>query len=121
MESNWLGLAERFGIPFACLIALAVAVWRTIVWVGNNVVKPITASHIALVESTKETNRINADTLMKMGDCLDNSNQFLNSMANEMKVMTAVLGKSIGQTESGAFVAAESVTHEPPKVKRSSQ
>ncbi len=64
-------LAGQFGIPVAILIAVGLALWRIINWIGVKVVEPITASHIALVEETKKCNTINSETLKKMTDILE--------------------------------------------------
>ena len=61
---------ERVGIPMAILSVFAIAVWRVLMWIGREVVKPITASHIALVESTKVANEINSHTLQEVAAIL---------------------------------------------------
>lgn len=66
----FMGFAERLGTPLAILVVFGIAVWRVLKWLGDKVVAPITASHIALVNETRECNKTNSQTLKQMTNLL---------------------------------------------------
>ncbi len=63
MDNVYIQLVLTLGFPSACLMAVGVAVWRILVWVGANVVKPATAKHIEFLDSVQESIGKIADAL----------------------------------------------------------
>jgi hypothetical protein len=100
ISKSWLGfpiggimdytMFERVGIPLGCLIALGFAVWRTLIWLGAKVVEPIANSHVELVESTKKTNELNAETLAKVGELLEKKSVAIEGIAGQNSTMIAL-------------------------------
>ena len=89
----WTAL-ERLGFPIACVGGLSWFVWQLFKWLGKNIVEPITKSHIALVESAKQTNDINVQTLQNMGKLLQGSSTVLEKVyqqTSEIHSMTTSL------------------------------
>jgi hypothetical protein len=68
---DFVSVVERIGVPVAIIAIVGWAFWNILVWVAAKVVEPIAASHIALVESTKKTNEMNAETLKKVGEIFE--------------------------------------------------
>ena len=91
---DFMQAAERIGIPMSILMAVGFAVWRIIIWLGEKVITPITASHIALVEETKKSNTINSETLRKMTEILEVKAVALTQIANS-QLETLVMVKEI--------------------------
>ena len=81
---------ERVGIPLGCLIALAFACWRILIWLGNKVVEPIAKSHVELVESTKKMNEINTETLAKVGQLLEKKTNAIEGLSVQNEAMIAL-------------------------------
>ncbi len=72
MDMNtFTAFVERFGFPVGALVALVFFLYRILIWLGEKIVTPIAASHVALVESTKKTSELNALTLEKIGNVLE--------------------------------------------------
>ena len=53
--SEWLAIAERFGVPVVLLGGLAWATWRALKWIANEVLKPVTARHIQFIDTMQQT------------------------------------------------------------------
>lgn len=47
---GWGSLIQTFGIAVACLAALSFAVWRSLVFIGKNVVIPVAERHIRFLD-----------------------------------------------------------------------
>jgi hypothetical protein len=51
MSEGLLKFAQENGFAAVCLCALAIAVWRVIVWTGNEVVKPLVQAGAVLLRT----------------------------------------------------------------------
>ncbi len=51
---DFLNLAQNLGVAVACLVALGLAVWRALVFIGINILKPLTERHIAFLDRLQE-------------------------------------------------------------------
>ena len=47
---DFLTVAQVLGIPTACLVALAVAVWAVLKWCAKYILKPAVDKHLKLVD-----------------------------------------------------------------------
>lgn len=47
---DWLDVLKTFGLPVVCLFALAMVVYRGLVWVGVNIAKPVADRHIKFLD-----------------------------------------------------------------------
>ncbi len=68
---DFVTIAERIGIPTAILVIFAFAVWRVLKWMGTTVIKPMADSHIAFVNETTQTNKVNSQTLERLTQILE--------------------------------------------------
>jgi hypothetical protein len=98
--------AERLGIPLAILVVFALAVWRVLKWLGEKVVSPITASHIALVNETRECNKVNSETLKQMTSLL----QAYTAGISEVVAQGAELAKATTAAAVAALTASTAAT-----------
>lgn len=51
---DWISLLQTFGLPVVCLFALATAVWRALIFLGANILKPLADRHIAFIDKLQE-------------------------------------------------------------------
>ena len=58
-----LQIAERFGIPFAVLVAVGYATWRGARWFGVEVAKPLTERHLKFLDAQEQCLDKMCDTL----------------------------------------------------------
>lgn len=65
--TEFIQIAQSFGIPVAMLAVLIFFLWRVLVWLKPRVDAMID-SHIKLVENTSEAVKNTADTLVKMSE-----------------------------------------------------
>lgn len=47
---EWLSIAQSLGVPVMCLVALAFAVWKALIWTAREVLKPLAAKHMDFVD-----------------------------------------------------------------------
>jgi hypothetical protein len=80
---EFLTLAERLGVPVAVLVFLGVALYKVLKWLGKEVFRPITESHIALVRSIEQTNMLNAKTLEKVGVAINSEGVLLTKIQQQ--------------------------------------
>ncbi len=76
-EITWWTLVERVGFPGAIIIASGYGLWRVLRWTGVEIVKPIAASHMALVENLQTTNEANTETQKKTSEMLEQQVELL--------------------------------------------
>lgn len=76
-EITWWTLMERIGFPGAVIMGLGYGVWKVIRWTGVEVIKPIAASHMALVDSLQNANETNVQTQKKTGEVLEQQIELL--------------------------------------------
>jgi hypothetical protein len=55
---TWFEIADRFGVPLTCLGALALAVWKVLVWLGNHVVEPSIQAHCNFLKAQTEAMQV---------------------------------------------------------------
>lgn len=58
---GWTNLIQTFGIAVTCLVALALAVWRILVWVGEKVIVPVSERHIKFLDEVSASVRAQSD------------------------------------------------------------
>lgn len=63
MGPEFLSLVQAVGIPFATLVALAIAVWRALTWSATNVFKPLIDGHLNFLRQIQEGHQKQTDTL----------------------------------------------------------
>ena len=68
---DWLNIAERFGFPSFCLLAILLGGWRICRWLGDNIVKPMTDAHLQFIGSLDTTQRQLASSCQKQADAVD--------------------------------------------------
>ena len=79
----FMSIADKFGFPSAILVAVIVGLWFIIKWLGKNVVLPVTHKHIELVDESKVTTKLNADTLAKMAETSEVTGGAIVRIANQ--------------------------------------
>ena len=52
---EFITIAKDFGIPIALLVFLCFAIWKVLVWLGNEVVKPLTERHIKFIDKVEKS------------------------------------------------------------------
>jgi len=50
MKTFFTSLAEKFGLPVALMIGMAWGLSQGMIWIGNEVVKPVLNTHLELVK-----------------------------------------------------------------------
>lgn len=48
-------IAQSLGIPVAILAVLGLAIWRILVWIGSNVIKPAMERHMRFLDKVETT------------------------------------------------------------------
>lgn len=86
-------IAKTLGIPATILGVLLWAVWRSGSWLAVEVLKPLTASHVDLMESIKSTQERQADTLDQIAQTQSQQAQYQADHANELRAVRAALEK----------------------------
>lgn len=69
--ANFLKVAERVGVPTALCIALCLAIWFSMKWTAEEVVKPVITSHIEYLKAEKEDRKEMKTALIKQTDLLE--------------------------------------------------
>lgn len=105
-------LIERLGLPVVILVAGGWGLYKLLIWIGEKVVTPITASHVALVESAKRTNESNSETLKKMGEIHEQNAPVLR-MISESAATAALVAK----TTQDSIIRLECLNYKPSGTK----
>lgn len=45
---------SNFGVAVACLLALGIAVWRGIIFIGNEILRPLAARHVKFLDDLSQ-------------------------------------------------------------------
>lgn len=61
--SNWTQFIASVGLPGALLLGGGYVCWRAGCWLGVNAIKPLVDAHLDYLETTKEVQTKQADTL----------------------------------------------------------
>ena len=65
---DWITITQQLGFPMACLIGLAFGVWKAARWSSENIAKPLVASHLETLRSTRKTQQDLSDTQRELAD-----------------------------------------------------
>lgn len=60
---QFLQIINTVGIPVGILVAFSIAIWRSLIWLAENVAKPVTIKHIEFIEEVKATIMAVADVV----------------------------------------------------------
>lgn len=67
---DWLPLVERVGFPAGVLIALAVAVWRTGVFVAKEIALPLAQRHIVFLDNVEKCLTLNTQSVQAIREAV---------------------------------------------------
>ena len=67
---DWLPLFERVGFPAGVLVALAVAVWRTSVFVAREVALPLAQRHIVFLDNVEKCLVLNTQSVQAIREAV---------------------------------------------------
>jgi hypothetical protein len=119
---DWLQIAQSLGIPVMCLVALAVAVWKGIIWIGKYILQPLATKHMDFVDKVsvsveQQTNaaRSTAESMRDLamqrgmelqttGTILDKLDHIANKIEKTLETITDVKGAVVIRTGSVAVV-----------------
>lgn len=63
-------IAKEFGVPTAFCAVLCTAIWFSVKWTAEEVVKPVISSHISYLKSEQEDRKEMKTALIKQTDIL---------------------------------------------------
>lgn len=69
--SGFLKVAERVGVPTALCAVLCIAIWFSVKWTAEEVVKPVISSHLKYLETEKDDRKEMKTALLKQTDILE--------------------------------------------------
>lgn len=82
---DWISLAQNLGIPVTCLAALAFAVWKSLVWLGMNVVKPVADRHIKFLDAVETAINGMVRSITALGGRMDNLENKLETIHQDVR------------------------------------
>ncbi len=47
---DWIQVAQNFGVPVMCMVALSYAMWRIGKWIGIYILKPLSDRHLIFID-----------------------------------------------------------------------
>jgi hypothetical protein len=47
---TWLQIAQSLGVPVMAMVAMALAVWQSLRWIGREVLQPLAKRHVLFVD-----------------------------------------------------------------------
>lgn len=107
-------LASNLGVAVACLAALGLALWRGMIWIGANVLKPVADRHIKFLDDLSMSQAAMAASVqtvvLKVSESLEHSEQIMQQMEH---VMTDLA--DVRQRVRHIEVHSDSVTVNPPR------
>ena len=65
-DLDWVALVRDFGLPAVALFGLAWAVWKSVCWIGSNVITPVRDRGFKLVDDLTATLDVQSKSLDKM-------------------------------------------------------
>ena len=92
METTFLAIFEKLGIPLGILAVFSYGFWTSVVWFGNRVVVPLQDGHMKFLSNLEETLKT-----------LANGQE---QLARELGTLTALIGKELSR-ESRIDLPAE--------------
>jgi|SRR6516225_9781732 hypothetical protein len=63
---DYLAIAERLGIPFVCILAMALAIWQAVRWFAKSIVQPLIKAHINYLNETVAQGKENTQTMKEI-------------------------------------------------------
>jgi|LakMenEpi13Sep09_1017268.scaffolds.fasta_scaffold02007_5 hypothetical protein len=52
---SWIVIAEKIGIPTFILMSFAIASYKVIIWLGENILIPVTTKHIEFLDNIEKS------------------------------------------------------------------
>jgi hypothetical protein len=98
---DFVDFMRTFGFPAGCLVALSLAVWRVLTWVGVNVVKPVGDRVIKFLD----------DQTIIMNSLVDRLNRLEKAFTEGLDKQTASLSDKLDSVKASVTTACK-VAHE---------
>jgi len=83
METSFLSIIEKLGIPMGILLVFSYGFWQSVVWFGNKVVVPLQEGHMKFLGNLEETLKT-----------LANGQE---QLARELSTLTALIGRELSR------------------------
>lgn len=87
---DWIAAVQTVGVAGACLIALGVAVWRSMTWVGHYILKPVAERHIKFLDELSTAMASQSQALQTMAI---QQGKNLDGIERIMDELTIIIGK----------------------------
>lgn len=99
---DFMVILEKFGFPALVICAGGFALWRIATWFGEHVATPLVASHVGLVETIKNNDTINCQTLAKMSSLVK---EIADIQADQNQMLKDISASSASAAASSAAAA----------------
>lgn len=88
---DWEKWLDHFGVPIVALVALSIAVWRALVYIGANILKPLADRHIQFIDTLEKTQTGMLDKLTTQTQQLDDQTVLLKAIKATSTVQTKIM------------------------------
>jgi hypothetical protein len=78
---EWTELVKGVGVSAAFAIGLALALWRSVVWIASNLVKPMIDRHIKFLDNLDASMEKMCETLQGISDRQDSHENKLDELS----------------------------------------
>lgn len=68
---DWFSIMANYGVAIACLVALGLAVWRAMIYLTTNIIKPLVDRHLKFLDELSTALSAQSQALLTMSLRMD--------------------------------------------------
>lgn len=112
---TWGELIANVGFPIALFVMMSVTIgivlWRCLPWLAVNVVTPVTAAHVKLVETLEKASNSQADAMEKQAEAMTKMAKSFEQLEQFMARHHALTESLEDRAERGEFCKSKEKNH----------
>lgn len=83
-------VAEKFGVPTAFCTVLCTAIWFSVRWTAQEVIKPVISGHVSYLKAEQEDRKEMKDALIRQTDILVDIKEYQKDIRDDQRKFPAV-------------------------------
>lgn len=92
---DWLIVAQSLGIPVMCLVALAFAVWKALIWAAQNIIQPLAIKHMDFIDRVAGSVDSMTGSMKQLGEARTKELTTTEGIADKLDHITQRLEKTL--------------------------
>lgn len=90
----WTELMSSFGFPVVCVVAMSLALWRVVIWIGRKLLEPAVKALIELIVQLQKSLKAHDEMLESQGRMLGRLTKMMEQLTFQQQQIAGILSGS---------------------------